>query len=118
MTLLLASTPPPSRFPLPDDQRLRIQDRHRERHRERECELAAHAGDLPDGDSDLGEERLPVEHPGAPHLVRDPGQQGRLYRARAEVRSHGRAQSRDVRQGRRRDRAGGMARLRLVVAAR
>ena len=31
----------------------------------------------------VGQEHLPVEHPGPAHLVRDPRQQGRLHRARA-----------------------------------
>ena len=63
------------------DQRLRLQDRHGQRHRFGEREQPAHAGHLPHGNSGVGEERLSVEHPGAAHLVRDPGQQGRLHGA-------------------------------------
>ncbi len=61
-----------------------------------------HAGDLPHGRSRVGQERLPVEHPGPADLVRDPRQQGRLHRPPAALRPHRRAQRRDVQAGRRR----------------
>ena len=40
------------------------------------------AGDLPHGHPRLGEEPLPLEHPGTADLVRDPRQQDGLHRAR------------------------------------
>ena len=42
--------------------------------------------DLPDGRPRLGEEPLPVEHPGAPDLVHDPREPPRLHRAQARAR--------------------------------
>ncbi len=48
-----------------------------------------HAGHLPDGHPGHGQERLPVEHPGPAHVVRDPRQQGRLHRAHAAFRPGG-----------------------------
>ena len=59
------------------------------------------------------QERLPVEHPGPAHLVRDPGQQGRLHRAHAALRPDGGAQRRDLREGRRRGALGRLPAVRL-----
>ena len=82
-----------------------------------ERQRPAHAGHLPHGHSRLGQERLPVEHPGPADLVRDPRQQGRPHGARARLRPRRRAQSGDLREGRRRGAPGRLPALRLVVAA-
>ena len=100
-------------------ERLRHQARQRQRDRIGEREQPADAGDLPDGHPGLGQEPLPVEHPGPADLVRDPRQQGRSRRARARVRPHGRDERADVRAATSpRSARGGYTHLRLVVAAR
>ena len=109
-----------SLFPLPPvpEQRFRLQDRHGQRHRLGEREQSAHAGHLPHGHSRHRQERLSVEHPGPAHLVRDPGEQGRLHGASRARRSRRRAQPGDVREGRRRRPRRRLPALRLVLAAR
>ena len=66
----------------------------------------------------IGQEPLPVEHPGTADLVRDPRQQGRLHRARARVRPGRRAEPGDLRAATSRGAAGRLPALRLDVAAR
>ena len=99
-------------------ERLRIQDGHRERHRLGQCEHAAHAGHLPDGHPGVGQEHLPVQHPGPAHLVRDPREQGRLHGPPRGHRSRRGAQHVHVRPGRRGRAPRRIPALRLIVAAR
>src|SRR5688572_25949743 len=81
-------------------QRFRVQDSHGKRHRFGLGERSHHAGHFPDGRSGDRQERVPVEHSGTAHLVRDPSKQGRLHRADAALRSDGGAERRDVSEGR------------------
>ena len=108
----------PTRSPTPARQRLRLQDRHGQRHRLGEREQPAHAGDLPHGHPGHRQKRLPVEHPGAAHVVRDPGQQRRLHGAHAGLRSRRRAEPGHLRERHRRGPAGRLSAVRLVLAAR
>ena len=98
-------------------ERLRLQDRHRERHRLGQREQPAHAGDLPDGDPGFGQERLPLQHPGAAHLVRDPGEPRRLHRAHPPLRPVRGDEPRHLRARRRRGGARRLPALRLLLAA-
>ena len=101
------------------DQRLRAQARQRQRHRIGQRQRPADAGDLPHGHPRLGQEPVPVEHPGPAHLVRDPRQQGRPHRARARLRPDGRDErARPTRATSKEVRSGGYAALRLDLAAR
>ncbi len=79
-------------------QRLRAEAGERQRHRLGQRERPADAGDLPHGHPGLGQEPVPVEHPGAADLVRDPRQQGRPRGARAGLRPGGRDERGDLRR--------------------
>ena len=81
-------------FKVGDGQRYRLGQRQR----------APPPGSLPDGHSRLRQERLPLQHPGAADLVRDPGQPGRLYRAQSRLPARGRDEPAELRARRRRGR--------------
>ena len=101
----------------PPRQRLRPQAGQRQRHRIGERQLAAHAGHLSDGHPGLGQEPVPLEHPGPAHLVRDPGQPRRPHRALHRLRPDGRDELGDLRARRRRGEVGRLSALRLELAA-
>ena len=81
----------------PPRQRFRHQDRDRQRHRLGQRQHAADEVDLPQRHPGDGQELLPLQHPGAAHLVRDPRDPRRLRRPLRPGRHHGRDECRDLR---------------------
>ena len=98
--------------------RLRRQDRHRQRHRLGQCQRPADEVDLQERHTGDGQELLPVQHPGAADLVRDPGHPRRPPRPRRPHRHHGCAERRDLRARPGGSRLRRLPHLRLHLAAR
>ncbi len=97
--------------------RLRHQDRDRQRHRLGQCQRPADEGHLPQRRAGGRQELLPVQHPGAAHLVRDPRDARRPSRPRRPGRHHGGAQCRDLRPRSDRSRLRRLLHLRQHLAA-
>ena len=84
----------------PVDQRFFDPRRHGQRLRQPVFEQHPDAGDLPDGDPRLGQEPLPLQHPGPADLVHDPRLQGGLHRPPARRRRADLHEPRDGPRGR------------------
>jgi formate dehydrogenase (NADP+) beta subunit len=84
-TRRIVATGPRRRRSRPPRQRLRDQASPRSTAPARPAPTAAHAGHLPHGHPGVRQERVPVQHPGAAHLVRDPGQQATATRPHAAI---------------------------------